>query len=335
MRGEDARAVPAFARHLPNALTSEAARLADVLPHLVVEARHVAAQLQLGIHGRRRPGPGEEFWEFRPFVPGEATHRIDWRRSARDDRLYVREREWESASAHWIWVDFSASMHFVSRLAERPKRDRAVLIALALADLLVHAGERVGIPGRTGAMASRNIITRLAEALLPRSGPGGGTDPMLAAAMPEGVRLRRHDHLILIGDFIMPVERFAERVSALAASGIRSTIVLVRDPAEEEFPFSGELEFEGMETAETWRIGDAGEVASRYRARIAAINEELRRIAIRHGFGFVRHLTHRPAAETLLQLAAILGGHPPAPQLGTGHAEDAGLPAHSALGRAR
>lgn len=332
MRGEEARAVPGFAKGLPSALTGEAARLADVLPHLVVEARNVAAQLQLGIHGRRRAGPGEEFWEFRPFVAGEATHRIDWRRSARDDRLYVREREWESASAHWVWVDLSASMHFVSRLAERPKRDRAILIGLALADLLVHAGERVGIPGRTNPMASRAIIMRLAEAMLPRV---GDADPMTAPALPAKLHLRRHDHLILIGDFIMPTEAFAERIAHIAASGVKGTIVLIRDPVEEEFPFTGELEFEGLEEAEAWRIGDAIEVASRYRARIAAINEELRRIAIRHGFGFVKHLTHRPAAETLLKLAAIIGGHPPSAEIGTAKGEVGGLSAHSALGATR
>lgn len=305
---EEARSVPAFGAKLPLALTSEAARLAEVLPHLAVEARIVAAQLQLGIHGRRRPGPGEEFWEFRPFVTGESTGRIDWRRSARDDRLYVREREWESASAHWLWIDLSASMHFCSALAERPKRDRAVLIGLALADILVHAGERVGIPGRTVPMASRNIITRLAEAML-RQDPRQPA-PLTMDALPENLPVKRQDHLILIGDFIMPTTEFAEKLARIALSGVRGTVVLIRDPVEEEFPFSGELEFEGLESRETWRVGEAAEIAPRYRERIAAINEELRRIALRNGFGFVKHLTHRPAAETLLALAALIAGQP-------------------------
>ena len=122
---EEAFAVPAYRTKLPPSLSAEAARLSEVLPHLVVEARHVAAQLQLGIHGRRRPGPGEEFWEFRPFIAGESAQRVDWRRSARDDKLFVREREWESASAHWLWLDLSPSMHFASKIAVRPKRDRA------------------------------------------------------------------------------------------------------------------------------------------------------------------------------------------------------------------
>lgn len=316
MKVEEAHSVPPFAGKVPLSLASEAAQLAEVLPHLVVEARNVAAQLQLGIHGRRRPGPGEEFWEFRPFMAGESTSRIDWRRSARDDRLYVREREWESASAHWLWIDLSASMHFGSRLAGRAKRDRAVLIGLALADLLVHAGERVGLPGRTHPMASRNIVMRLAEALLRQD--RSGIDPLTMEALPESLPVKRHDHVILIGDFIMPMPLFAERIARIAHRGARGTVVLIRDPVEEEFPFAGEFEFEALETDETWRVGEAQDIALRYRERIASINEEMRRIALRHGFGFVRHLTHRPAAETLLALAAMIGGQV--------------LSAHSALG---
>lgn len=316
MKPDDAHSVPSFAGKVPLALAGEAAQLAEVLPHLVVEARNVAAQLQLGIHGRRRPGPGEEFWEFRPFVAGESTSRIDWRRSARDDRLYVREREWESASAHWLWIDLSASMHYRSKLAERAKRDRAVLIGLALADLLVHAGERVGLPGRTNPMASRNIIMRLAEAMVRQE--RSGQDPLTMEALPESLPVKRHDHVVLIGDFIMPMPLFAERLARIAHRGVRGTIVLIRDPVEEEFPFAGEFEFEGLESPETWRVGEAQDIAQRYRERIAAINEEMRRIALGQGFGFVRHVTHKPAAETLLALAALIGGQ--------------ALPAHSALG---
>ena len=108
-----------------------------------------------GAHGRRRAGTGEAFWQFRPFGPGEAVSRIDWRRSARDDRTYVREREWEAAQTVWLWIDRSPSMAFVSDLAREPKLDRALVLGLAAADLLVRGGERVGLLGLTRAMATR------------------------------------------------------------------------------------------------------------------------------------------------------------------------------------
>jgi len=290
----EATCIAPLERKIPLPLTQEAARLAEVLPHLVVEARNVAQQMHLGIHGRRRPGPGEEFWEFRPFTHGESINRIDWRRSARDDRLYVREREWESASSYWIWTDLSPSMNFVSPLAKRPKRDRALIIGLALADLLVHAGERVGLMGQTPPIASRNIIMRLAEAIVRR--PEG----LSGASLPDATGIRQHDHLILIGDFIMPLTEFSEQLKRLAHRGARGTIVLIRDPVEETFPFTGEVEFEALEGDDLWRVGEAQEVAVRYRQRIVEINEEMRRIALKNGFSFIKHVTAHPAAESLL-----------------------------------
>ena len=118
-----------------------------------------------GVHGRRRAGPGETFWQFRPFMSGEPAARIDWRRSARDDRVYVREREWEAAHTIWIWIDRSASMAFVSELAPGPKIERAVVLGLAARRSLVRGGERVGLIGLTRPLATRGMIERFAEAI--------------------------------------------------------------------------------------------------------------------------------------------------------------------------
>src|ERR1700734_816439 len=125
----------------------EGRTLAASMPRLILEARRVAATVIHGLHGRRRAGPGENFWQYRRFVSGEPASRVDWRRSARDDFLYVREQEWESAHTIWIWPDRSASMAFRSSLAEESKLHRALVMALALAEVLVHGGERVGVPG--------------------------------------------------------------------------------------------------------------------------------------------------------------------------------------------
>src|SRR5205823_14024876 len=102
--------------------------LAATMPRLVLEARRVAATVIHGLHGRRRAGSGENFWQFRRFVSGEEARRIDWRRSARDDNLYVREREWEAAHTIWLWPDRSPSMAFSSRLARESKLDRTLTI---------------------------------------------------------------------------------------------------------------------------------------------------------------------------------------------------------------
>ena len=106
--------------------------VASSLPDLLVEARRIAVTVAAGWHGRRQPGPGESFWQFRPFTAGEPATRVDWRRSARDDHLYVRELEWEAAHTVWMWADLSASMGFRSDLSTVVKRDRALVLLLAL-----------------------------------------------------------------------------------------------------------------------------------------------------------------------------------------------------------
>src|SRR5246127_1604434 len=135
----------------------QARSLAESMPRLILEARRIAATVIHGLHGRRRAGPGENFWQYRRFLSGEPARRVDWRRSARDEHLYVREREWEAAHTVWLWPDRSPSMQFRSQLAEDSKLDRCLVVAFALADILVQAGERVGIPALMLLSVSRSV----------------------------------------------------------------------------------------------------------------------------------------------------------------------------------
>ena len=72
--------------------TEGARALATVMPRLILESRRISATVIHGLHGRRRAGSGENFWQFRRYVTGEEARRVDWRRSARGDELYLRER---------------------------------------------------------------------------------------------------------------------------------------------------------------------------------------------------------------------------------------------------
>src|SRR6266852_6611266 len=89
-------------------------QLASRLPPLLVAAERVATTVAQGVHGRRRVGQGESFWQFRQYEPGDAAQRIDWRESAKSQRLYVRETEWEAGQRVWLWRDASPSMDWSS-----------------------------------------------------------------------------------------------------------------------------------------------------------------------------------------------------------------------------
>ena len=294
-----ARLTDPFGPKAARPLESEAQALARVLPRLALEARQVSAQVALGIHGRRRAGPGETFWQFRNFTSGEPADRIDWRRSARDDRLYVREREWETASTYWLWIDLSASMGYQSSLAKASKRDRALVLGLAMADLLVRGGERVGLLGLTAPIVSRTIIGRFCEALV-------RSTTALDAAMPPGPAPGPRDRLLLIGDFIQPQDDFTKALNALSSRGALGAAVQVRDPAEHLFPFSGETEFVGPEDGSRWVVGDAQGMGEAYRQRLAGHEADLRAACLRRGWTFHTHGTGQTATEGLLGLAMLL-----------------------------
>lgn len=274
--------------------------LASRMPRLVLEARRVAASLAHGIHGRRRSGPGETFWQFRPFVAGESASRVDWRRSGRDDRLYVREREWEAPHTIWLWLDRSASMGFQSSLAAAPKIERALVVGLALADALVDGGERIGLLGLKAPSASRAIAERLAEALVAQESD-------LAEDLPPPVAPARQDEVILIGDFLSPPGEIVQRIDAIAARGARGHVLLVVDPIEETFPFDGQAILHDLEEGLRLRIGDAASFARTYRDRMAAHREKLRAATQRHGWTLTLHHTDRPASEAALRLMTLVG----------------------------
>ena len=158
------------------------------MPDLLVEARRIVNTVIAGWHGRRKRGIGENFWQFRPYVDGEAMSRIDWRRSARDDHTYVRDREWEAAHTVWLWADPSPSMLYKSTGATVSKESRALVLILALAELLSRSGERIAWPGLTDPFTARNGAERLAAHLIARRRPAGAAGPV------DDPPLLRHRH---------------------------------------------------------------------------------------------------------------------------------------------
>ena len=148
---------------------ARARQRAALLPDLLVEARRILNTVNTGWHGRRKSGVGETFWQFRPYAQGEAISRIDWRRSARDDRTYIRDQEWEAAHTVWLWADPSPSMLYKSEQAHVSKESRALVLVLALDELLSRSGERIGFPGVTDPISARNGAERLATLLVPHN----------------------------------------------------------------------------------------------------------------------------------------------------------------------
>lgn len=284
-------------------LQTRAHKLAKRMPDLLVEARRAAHTVTFGIHGRRRAGTGETFWQFRHFQDSDTASLVDWRRSANSDSLFIREREWEAAHTVWLWPDISPSMNFCSHLAKETKLERALVLTCAMSDLLSRSGERVGLLGLMPPSASRNVTDRCAMALakqLQQKEP--------ALSLPHKARLQPHAECLLFSDFLEPLEPLIERLQDIAGQGVRGHLIQILDPAEETLPYTGRTEFQATEENLTIMSERAESMREEFTARMENHRNEIKRATKKLEWSFLVHHTDRPVEEPLLALHTRLSG---------------------------
>jgi uncharacterized protein (DUF58 family) len=281
------------------ALRADAEELAAPLPPLLADASHLAATVTLGEHGRRRPGSGADFWQYRTAQAGDDARSIDWRRSARGDVAFVQDKEWQTAQTVTVWADRARSMAFASSPKLPLKGHRARLLALASAILLVRGGERVGmegLPARRGA----GVLGRMAERL---SGEAEGE-----YGLPDMGPLPARSRALLVSDFLGDVAPVERAVTAAAERGIKGAMLQVLDPQEEAFPFQGRTIFESMGGGVRHETLKAADLRGRYLDRLGERKDRLRSLARATGWQVSTHHTDASATAALLWLHAALEG---------------------------
>jgi uncharacterized protein (DUF58 family) len=286
-----------------HALQYRAEQLAGAFPALLVAAQRVAATVLQGVHGRRRVGIGETFWQFRPYEAGDPVQRIDWRESAKRERAYIRQTEWEAAQSVWLWRDSSPSMKYRSHLSLVEKDERATLLILALCALLLRGGEHVAFPEEARKYTGRNALMRAAASLAGIVARGND-------GVPPPALLPRHARIALIGDFLAPLEDTARAVRALAARGVTGHLLQVLDPAEESLPFQGRTLFEGVENDGSLLVRRTEKLRGAYVARLAEHRDGLARLARGLGWTLAVHHTDRSPEAALLPLYVALAERP-------------------------
>jgi uncharacterized protein (DUF58 family) len=278
----------------------QAEQLAERLPPLLVAAERVAVTVAQGVHGRRRVGVGETFWQFRPYQFGDSSARIDWRQSARTTQLFLREQEWEAAESVWLWTDGSSSMDYRSDPSLPTKDDRALMLVLALVSLLIRAGERVAflgsgrrpIGGRAGMMS-------FCEQLMSQRDDD--------RSLPVDQHLPHYARVVMISDFFTDLDQLKTKLRGFSGLGIRGHLLQVIDPAEDDLPFSGRVRFDDIEEGDSSAlIGDVDNVRERYQRRIQAHIDGVREIGRSLGWTVALHRTGRSPEPALLGLYNVL-----------------------------
>jgi uncharacterized protein (DUF58 family) len=291
-------------------LRRHAEQLAAPYPHLLAQAQRVAAIVTQGVHGRRRAGQGETFWEYRNYHSSDAASRIDWRRSARGAQLYVRENEWEAANTVYFWRDGNAGMDWTSapsgRAALPTKQDRASMLSMALAILLMRAGERCAVMGetnipRTGRLGLERIALRLAAS--------EGPIETLGADIPA------HARLVIASDFLEGSDVWAARLAKLSARPAKGILLQIIDPAERDFPYRGRLKLRlpgGRktigETLAPLLVGRAEQAREDYRQKFKAHCGNLSEVARRLDWPLITHETDAPPSVALTSAYMALSG---------------------------
>ena len=285
----------------PIDLRSRAEAAVGALPALVLSAERLAAMIAPGAHGLRRAGPGEDFWQFRPAHAGDTARSIDWRRSARSDAAFVRDREAQTAQSVSIWVSAGRGMDHAGAPGRPTKADRARLLAVALSVLLLRGGEKVALWGDVP-RAGRGQAERIAERLL--AAPAAATD----ADAPGFEPLRGGRRLVLIGDFLGDPAPHLALIARASGQGLRGAALQVLDPDEESFPFAGAVLFRSVSGAIRHDTRAAEGLREDYLAALSARRAVLRDGCARAGWQFGHHVTDQPPAQALLWLSQALGG---------------------------
>jgi uncharacterized protein (DUF58 family) len=283
------------------ALRQRSEEEAAKLPALLARAEHLAGTVLLGEHGRRRSGLGDDFWQYRPMQQGDALRDIDWRRSARSDTQFVREREWQIAQSVILWVDQAASMRFASDANLPTKADRARTLALASAILLIRGGERVGLTGfdlppRRG----QAQITRLAHMLSVDHGDDY-SEPEARGMIPQS-------RAIFFSDFLGDPEPVEAALTKAADRGVRGALVQILDPSEESFPFDGRTIFQSVGGGIVHETLKAGDLRTRYLDRLAERKDRLDRLSRLTGWQYLCHHTSESAQSALLWIYRAMDG---------------------------
>lgn len=285
--------------------------LADDLPPLLLAADRVASTVAQGVHGRRRSGQGESFWQFRPYHNEDSKNRIDWRRSAKSDALYVRETEWEAAQSIWFWRDNAASMNYASSPSHKEKGDFANILLLATANLSLRAGEHIGLVRNKASKdairgSNKNTLIRIAQTLIENK--YNDVHEVDLSAFAQDVP--SYSHMVLMSDFLESPEIFEKRLRILAERKIKASFLCLFDPAEKSLPFRGRIRFTGLKKETPLLVRKAQAMRDDYTSKRQAHFKYLSDLVRHYGWRWLSYDCSAPAEQCLLNLYHILDDRP-------------------------
>ena len=276
----------------------------EALPALIAAAERATASLIGGEHRQRRAGSGENFWQFREYQPTDRPQDIDWRQTAKGERVFVRQKEWQTAQTVLFWAQNDAGMHFRSSINLPSKFESAVTLCLGLGMMLTKSGEQIGpLDGSVRVGRGEQGVQSLGLALLAEK------SRVSEHALPHPDTVTANASIILCGDFLGDPDELDRNLTAIAGQQRHGVLVQVLDNAERTLPWIGRVIFTGMGDDALETIENVDSIREEYRTRLDNHLDAVRRVARRHGFEWVMHDTSLPASTALAQIWGALSPH--------------------------
>lgn len=268
--------------------------LEAALPAIIMDARRAASSLVMGEHGKRRAGQGDGFWQHREWSNGESIRQIDWRRSARSDKVFVAERERQVPALLQVWCDGRAGMNWRSDAQFPTKAQRGLIMGLALSIAARAGGERVCALGLGTPLSQEMQFARL----------------LLEAGQDAPIQFQA-GQVLMFSDGLEAPAIWAARAQQISSARAQLIVVMIADRAEQDFPYQGRVSFTSSQGDEPLIIGRAQSARSDYVAAYCAHLAQVKQAIIGAGGQVFDHCTRDASMPTLLRLAAALDGAAP------------------------
>ncbi len=270
---------------------------------LELRARAVVEGFLSGLHRSPYHGFSVEFTEYRQYTPGDDLRYLDWRVFARSDRYVIKKFEDETNLRCQLVVDQSLSMSYGS--AGHTKAHYAATLAATLAYFLHLQGDAVGLLTFDEAvrdyLPARHRADHLRQLMLALEKPAGGRATDLSAPLERVAQLvHKRGLVVLISDFLAPLDQLERSLLLLAASGQEAAVFQVLDPAELTLAFEKPTLFQDMESGRELYI-DPAAARGAYVEKIAAHGAALGAICEKLGVAYHRLTTAQPLELALYE----------------------------------
>ena len=286
-------------KYLQPEVVSQLSRL-DVIARLVVEG------FITGLHRSPYHGFSAEFSEYRPYMTGEDTSRIDWKVLGRTERYYVKQFEEETNLKAYLLLDVSESMQYTS--GDISKFFYASCLASALTYLMIQQRDAVGLVTFNETiqnfMPPKSVKSYFLELIksIEKTPVGGGTQ--IAPVLHEiAERIKRRGLIIILSDFMDDQNAILNALNHFRYKNHEIIIFHILDAMELSFEFKKESILYDMESEASLRVHPA-QIKNEYKRLVDQWKETYLRSCRAHRIDYIPIHTKQSFDQALIHYLA-------------------------------